>query len=181
MSFKTYAQTVQPDGRWMLSDPRPLMFSGRPGLIARFVEQEKQRAAEAWKLEPGELHALALPGDLVRERVIVFEQQEGSVLELMWLQNVRGVSAETTEMLFSFTPLRVEQVQPMLLVREPNAACAYGEDLTLDGGVTNLSGSWRWRKPHLALGGVKVGPPAVASSPGPGPAALASSGETKAR
>ena len=151
----------------MLSDPRPLMFSGRQGLIARFVEKEKQRAAEAWKLSPGELHALALPGDQVRDRVIVFEQADGAGLELMWLQNVRGVSAETTEMLFSFTPLRVELVNPMLLVKAPNAACAYGEDLTLDGGVSNPAGSWRWRKPHLALGGVKLGPPVVAGNPAP--------------
>ena len=57
----------------------------------------------------------------------------------------------------------------MLLIQAPNAACAYGEDLTLDGGVSNLQGTWCWRKPHLALGGVKVGPPAVAASAGAGP------------
>ena len=162
MSFKSYARTIQPDGRWMLSAPQLLVFSGKKGLIARFVGQEKQRASMAWKLSPEELHALALPAAPGRDRVVVFEQTDASGLELMWLQYVRGISAETTEMLFSFTPLRVEHVQPLLLVREPNAACTYGEDLTLDGGVTNPAGSWNWRKPHLALGGVKVGPPAAA-------------------
>ena len=158
MSFNSYAQTIQSDGRWRLTDPQPLMFSGRHGLIARFVGQEKDRAAEAWKLCPGELHALALPGALVRDRVIVFEQADGETLVLLWLQDVRGVSSATTEMLFSFTPLTVEQTRPEFLVKEPNVSCAYGEDLTLDGGVANLTGSWHWRKPHLALGGVRLGP-----------------------
>ena len=106
-----------------------------------------------------------MPDELGMDRVIVFEQTDGDKLELMWLQNVRGISSETTEMLFSFTPLRVDRVKPMLLVQAPNAACAYGEDLTLDGGVTNLQGTWCWRKPHLALGGVKLGPPTVAGIP----------------
>lgn len=158
MSFKSYAQTIQSDGRWLLTDPQPLMFSGRHGLIARFADRERDRAAEPWKLCPGELHALALPGALVRDRMIVFEQSDGLTLELLWLQDVRGVSGATTEMLFSFTPLTVEQAHPLLLVKEPNVACAYGEDLTLDGGVTNSAGSWHWRKPHLALGGVRLGP-----------------------
>lgn len=158
MSFKSYAQTIQSDGRWRLTEPRPLMFSGQHGVIARFVQQERDRASEPWKLCPAELHALALPGALVRDRVIVFEQSDGQALELLWLQDVRGVSAATTEMLFSFTPLTVEQAHPLLLVKEPNVACAYGEDLTLDGGASNPSGSWHWRKPHLALGGVRLGP-----------------------
>ena len=158
MSFKSYAYVIQPDGRWLLNDPQPLVFSGRNGLIARFVEQEKKRAAEPWKLCPGEIHALALPGELVRERVIVFEQADGCVLELMWLRDIRGVSDTTTEMLFSFTPLVVVLARPHLVVREPYAERAYGEDLTLDGGVANLQGTWHWRKPHLALGGVKLGP-----------------------
>jgi hypothetical protein len=164
MSFKSYAQTVQPDGSWHLTDPQPLVFSGRHGLIARFVGQEKDRASEPWKLCPGELHALALPGELICDRVIVFEQSGGETLELLWLQDVRGVSAATTEMMFSFTPLTVEQTRPALRVKEPNVACAYGEDLTLDGGVANPTGSWHWRKPHLALGGVRLGP-AVRTSP----------------
>lgn len=159
MSFKSYAQTIQPDGRWMLSSPLPLVFSGQNGLIARFIAREKYRAAAPWKLCPGELHSMALPGDLVRERIIVFEQSDGGGLELMWLQGVRGISAETTEMLFSFTPLTVDQARPFIVVKTPNAACSYGEDLTLDGGVSNPNGTWKWKKPHLALGGVKLGPP----------------------
>jgi len=166
MSFKSYAQTIQPDGRWMLSNPLPLVFSGQNGLIARFIAGEKYRAAAPWKLSPAELHSIALPDDLGRERVIVFEQADGGGLELMWLQNVRGISAETTEMLFSFTPLTVDLVQPMIVVKAPNASCAYGEDLTLDGGVSNPKGSWKWKKPHLALGGVKLGPPVALRAAG---------------
>ena len=166
MSFKSYAQTIQPDGRWMLSNPQPLMFSGANGLIARFVTREKARAAVAWKLSPDDLHAMALLGDPGRTRVVVFEQADGGGLELMWLQNVRGISAETTEMLFSFTPLTVDLVHPMIVVKAPNASCAYGEDLTLDGGVSNPNGSWKWKKPHLALGGVKLGPPVALRAAG---------------
>lgn len=158
MSFKSYARHFQPDGRWLLEDSQPLVFSGRHGLIARFVERETARASEAWKLCPGELHALALPGDFVRERVIVFEQIDDDRLELLWLRDVRGVSATTTEMLFTFTPLKIAQSRPQLLVETPNDACTYGEDLTLDGGVGSRTGSWHWRKPHLALGGVRLGP-----------------------
>ena len=164
MSFKSYAQTIQPDGRWMLSAPRSLLFSGPNGLIAQFVAQQKERAAAAWRISPAELHALALSDEAVRDRVIVFEQADGGGLELMWLQNVRGVSGTTTEMLFSFTPLTVDLVHPKIVVKAPNAACAYGEDLTLDGGVSNLHGSWKWMKPHLALGGVKLGPPTAAKA-----------------
>ena len=159
MSFKSYAQTIQTDGRWMLSSPQALTFSCKDGLIARFIAREKARAATAWKLSPDELHGLASPADPVRERVIVFQQADGGGLELMWLQNVRGISAETTEMLFSFTPLTVDQLRPFIVVKVPNASCSYGEDLTLDGGVSNPNGTWKWKKPHLALGGVKLGPP----------------------
>ncbi|AHF93740.1 hypothetical protein OpiT1DRAFT_05380 [Opitutaceae bacterium TAV1] len=154
MSFKSCALHPQPDGSIVLDDPQPLVFSGRHGLIARFVATEPQRASEPWKLCPGELHALAMPGVLVRDRAIFFEEVDGGRRQLQQLQGIHGVSAQRTEMLFSLMPLIVEHENAPLRIRIPDTGCTYNEELDLDGGVLQPEGPWRWAKPHLALGGV---------------------------
>ena len=161
MSFKSYSVQSLEGGRLELSEPRPLVFSGRNGLIARFVQGEPRRAADAWKLCPGELHALAFAGLLVRDRLIVFEESDGATASYMWLQEVKGVSDARTEMLFSFVPLVLQHRGPPLvcgIVRERT----YNEDLVLDGGVNEPAASWHWCRPHLALGGVVCGGAAAA-------------------
>lgn len=156
MSFKSYAICSNADRLIVLEDPQPLVFSGRNGLIAKFVLSEKERAMKPWKLCVGEIHAIAFPAGLVRDRAIVFEQAEDADRSLMWLQSVAGISNAKTEMMFQFMPLAVVSQSP-LTVRRGVVDCAYGEDLMLDGGVLNPNGAWCWRKPHLALGGVVVG------------------------
>ncbi len=156
MSFKSYAIRSEDDEHVVLDDPQPLVFSGRNGLIARFVLAEKERAMKPWKLCVGELHAIAFPAGLVHDRAIVFEQAEDMERSVMWLQSVSGISNAKTEMMFQFMPLVVVSQNP-LTVRLKGADKAYGEDLMLDGGVLNPTGSWVWKKPHLALGGVVVG------------------------
>ena len=156
MSFKSFMFQDLEGGRLLLTDPQPLVFSGRNGLIARFVLGEPTRAAEAWKLCPGELHALAFAGTLVRDRMIVFEENDGTTQSLMWLQEVKGVSEAQTEMMFSFVPLVLEHRGPPIICR-PVPQRTYNEDLKLDGGVDGPGASWRWCKPHLALGGVVCG------------------------
>ncbi|MFT3782967.1 MAG: hypothetical protein QM790_13245 [Nibricoccus sp.] len=156
MSFKSYAIRSEVDGLVVLEDPQPLVFSGRNGLIAKFVLSEKDRAMKPWKLCVGELHAIAFPAGLVHDRAIVFEQAEDAERSLMWLQSVSGISNAKTEMMFQFMPLAIVSQNP-LTVRRGNVDCAYGEDLMLDGGVLNPTGAWVWKKPHLALGGVVLG------------------------
>lgn len=157
MSFKSYAFCRDSDGSQVLSDPEPLVFSGRQGLIARFVLGTAKRTEQPWRLCPGELHALALPALQLRERLIVFEQAEANTLELLVLEDIHGLSHERTEMMFRFRPLRLLGCVPQLRVGEPAANRVYTEELSLDGGVTAPTASWRWRRTHLALGGVVCG------------------------
>ncbi|MFT3869467.1 MAG: hypothetical protein QM715_13515 [Nibricoccus sp.] len=156
MSFKSYAIRPDSDNLIIFEDPQPLVFSGRNGLIAKFVLGEKERAMQAWKLCVGEIHAIAFPAGLVRNRAIVFEQTEDIDRSLMSLQSISGISNSKTEVMFQFVPLAVVAQSP-LTVRRGKVECTYGEDLMLDGGVLNPVGSWKWRKPHLALGGVVMG------------------------
>jgi hypothetical protein len=158
MSFKSYALRPQPDHSLVLDDPQPLVFSGVRGLIARFVQSSPSRAGRPWRLCPGELHALAFPDTLVRERAIFFEQVAEKGLELQWLQSVCGISGQRTEMMFSFTPVTLVRAGPPIAILPKTAACTYNEGLELEGGVLAPKGSWHWGKPHLALGGVVLQP-----------------------
>ena len=163
MSFKSYALHPQPDHAIALDDPQPLIFSGPHGLIARFVRSDPTRAGQPWRLCPGELHSLAFPERLVRDRAILFEQSAGGILELQWLQSVHGISGQRTEMMFSFSPLTVVSTGVSLAVLPPTSGRTYNEGLELEGGVLAPHGSWRWTLPHLALGGVVLQPPGVRS------------------
>jgi hypothetical protein len=156
MSFKSYAIRSEADGLIVLDDPQPLVFSGRNGIIAKFVLGEKDRAMRPWKLCVGEIHAIAFAAGLVHDRAIVFEQSEDAERSVMWLQSISGISNAKTEMMFQFLPLAVVSQNPLTLKRGL-VDKTYGEDLMLDGGVLSPNGSWHWRKPHLALGGVVVG------------------------
>jgi len=163
MSFKSYALHPQPDQTIALVDPQPLVFSGIQGLIARFVRSEPARAGEPWRLCPGELHALAFPDTLIRDRAIFFEQVVETGLELQWLQSVQGVSGSRTEMMFSFSPVTVVRSAASLVILPPTSDRIYTEGLELEGGVLAPKGSWHWGRPHLALGGVVLQPAAVPS------------------
>ena len=154
MSFKSYATHVQPDGSLRLDDPHPLVFSGRNGLIAKFVQVAPTLASEPWQLDAAELHALASPELASRPRMIVFEQTEGTTVERLMLESVHGISTERTEMMFTFRPLGAAAGGSSWSV---NITKAYTEGLELEGGVAALNGTWRWGKPHLALGGVVCG------------------------
>jgi len=158
MSFKSYALHPQPDHTLLLDDPQPLVFSGSHGLIARFILADPLRASQPWRLCPGELHALAFPDKLVRDRGIFFEQVADDARELQWLQSVQGISGGRTEMMFSFSPIQVVGSGPALTILAPATDRTYTEGLELEGGVLAPKGSWRWTRPHLALGGVVLQP-----------------------
>lgn len=161
MGFKSYAihsDINHSDGRLILDDPQPLVFSGRHGLVARFIATAGERARGPWKLCPGELHALAMVDRLVRDRIIVFEQTEENVLELQTLEAVHGISSHRTEMMFSLSPLTVVHAAAPLVVRAAATGRSYGEELALDGGIDAPQASWRWTRPHLAIGGVVLQP-----------------------
>lgn len=157
MSFKSYAVTALPDGSLLLDDPQPLVFSGRQGLIARFVLSAGERAQSRWALCAGELHALSSPALQLGERAIVFEQAEENSIELLALKMIHGCSAERTDMMFSFQGLRVLTRSPQLCVEGLDTRRTYVEELSLEGGVFAPGASWHWRRPHLALGGVLCG------------------------
>jgi hypothetical protein len=163
MSFKSYALHPKPGQTIELDDPQPLIFSGPQGLIARFVRTDPVRAGAPWRLCPGELHALAFPDTLIRDRAIFFEQVVETRLELQWLQCVQGVSGSRTEMMFSFSPVTVIHSSASIVILEPESDRIYTEGLELEGGVLSPKGSWHWGRPHLALGGVVLQPGAVQS------------------
>jgi hypothetical protein len=164
MSFKSYALHAQPDNAFILDDPQPLVFSGIHGLIARFVRSNPTRAGEPWKLCPGELHSLAFPDTLVRERAIFFEQVTETGLELQRLESVHGISGRKTEMMFSFSPVILLRAGLPLTIRFPETCRIYNEGLELEGGALATNGSWHWGRPHLALGGVVLQPGSVRPS-----------------
>jgi hypothetical protein len=164
MSFKSYALHPRPDHTLALDDPQPLVFSGPKGLIARFVRSNPARAGQPWKLCPGELHALAFPDTLIRDRAIFFEQVSEQRIELQWLQSVQGVSGSRTEMMFSFSPVTVVPSRALLSILPPTSDRIYTEGLELEGGVLAPEGSWHWGHPHLALGGVVLQPASAGSS-----------------
>ncbi len=157
MSFKSYAAHRLSDGACTLEDPQPLVFSGPHGLIARFGLSNPLRASDPWRLCAGELHAIAFPERLVRDRTIVFEQVIDDALELQALESVQGVSGRRTEMVFNFSPLAVVSAHGVLAIRRDPVARTRSETLDLDGGVLAPQGSWRWTRSHLALGGVTPG------------------------
>ncbi len=155
MSFKSYATSQLPDGSSVLTDPQPLVLSGRHGLIARFVLGAPKRAAERWALCPGELQALAAPPLMAGERMIVFEQAKDAALEVLALETIHGISSDRTDMMFAFRPLRVLERSPAFRVGDAPGRRTYMEELALEGGVHAApSANWRWREAHLALGGV---------------------------
>lgn len=165
MSFKSYRATPTENG-FELDQPRPLVFSGPAGLIARYVQANPHDAGGPWKLCPGQLHALAMPDLLVRDRMIIFEDSHEDGVDCQWLQEIRGVSNTSTEMMFCFTPLQVVgRHADKITVTETKPRRTYAEDLSLDGGVLKPKGSWHWKKPHLALGGVVLGTSGAASRP----------------
>ncbi|MGA3006844.1 MAG: hypothetical protein ABSE59_03020 [Opitutaceae bacterium] len=157
MSFKSYATHALPDGSLLLQDPQPLVFSGRKGLIAKFVLASAECANGRWQLGPAELHALALLERDGQQRMIVFEQMDQTTLELLALESIYGVSTERTEMLFMFKPLVVVTCGASLQVRRPSTDKIYTEGLELEGGMLAPTASWHWGRPHLALGGVVCG------------------------
>ncbi len=158
MSFKSYAScSCSGDNALVFSDPQPLVLSGRQGLIARFVQAEPVLADRPWRLSPEDLHRLANASLHAAGRQIVFEQTEDAQLELLLLQSVTGVSSDHTDMIFAFETLIVVERGPTLKVRPPSQRRVYTEELSLEGGVLCLRGTWHWRKPALALGGVVCG------------------------
>jgi hypothetical protein len=159
MSFKSYEISALPDGSLRLHDPEPLVFSGKNGLIARFVLTAGERAQERWMLSPGELHAVAIPDLPSASRLIVFEPAAHDRAELLELDVIHGTSGERTEMMFAFHALDVEARLPSLVVRRRSDNTTYIEELSLEGGAFAPAGTWRWRRPHLALGGVVCGGP----------------------
>lgn len=157
MSFKTYAIHVQPDGTLGLDDPHPLRFSGPKGLIAKFVLTCWQRGEERWQLSSAELHALASPEWKNRQRLIVFEQSEETKLERLAVESVQGISTQQTDMMFTFRPLQAVARVGDVATWRARSDKTYTEGLMLEGGVSGPTGSWRWGRPHMALGGVVCG------------------------
>jgi hypothetical protein len=160
MGFKSYACHEQPDGVLTLDDPQPLVLSGPKGLIACHVLGAGENGRGPWKLCAGELHALAKVDVRAHGRLIVFEQAEDDRLEVLELKAINGLSSQRTDLMLSFSPLIVIQASAPLTVRRSEINRTYGEDLTLDGGIDAPKEKWRWTKPHLALGGVVLGPAA---------------------
>ena len=87
MSFKSYAIRSTIDDLITLDDPQPLVFSGRHGLIAKFVLSEKERAMNPWKLCVVRQEELDLPHELliqqwraqgIQSHFLVFEDHQSS-------------------------------------------------------------------------------------------------------
>jgi hypothetical protein len=167
MPFKIYQAT--PDtaaGGWRLRAPLPLRFSGPQGIIARHVRTLAPDAeGQAWALCENDIVGLALPVPSVSDAPavcwLVFEQTEGGgALRLSRLCRVRGISATTTELLFTFSPLAVlppDGTDAEIRVSAPSNAREWSEELSLNGGLAALNGPWTWGDRALNIGAAVIG------------------------
>lgn len=170
MPFLSYQATPADNGGWLLEEPLPLIFSGRNGIIARYVKTSLGPDSDnlCWTLLPDDIQALMEPPSPPLQppadnvRWMVFVQKEGDHLRLSRILRIRGTSNRQTELLFTFSPLHpapssddVESDQH--LVQEPSHARQWSEELALNGGIASLDDTWTWHVRELNLGAAVIG------------------------
>lgn len=157
MGFKAYTVSAAEGGAWKLQDGLPVRFSGPTGLAALWCRAHRDAIDRAWRVTPLEWLAMLLSPEEARRRWIVFEQEADGRASYARLLSVAGVVSRRVDLMFTLAPLVVEDACPSLIVRPAADGRLWSEELALDGGPHSTTCSWRWMRPHLALGAAVVG------------------------
>lgn len=163
MGFKAYRVDEFEAGICHLTDGMPVRFSGPTGLVALWCRAHKDAVDQPWRVSPLEWLAMMLPVDDARHRWLVLEQEEDGVVSYSQLLSITGVISKKVDLMFTLAPLIVERPSPELSVRRAEDGRLWSEELALDGGPFSTTCTWRWTKPHLALGAAVIGRPLVAA------------------
>jgi hypothetical protein len=161
MGFKAYKVDATENGDWRLSSGLPVRFSGPNGLVAMWVRAHRDAAGQPWKASPQDWLQMLMPPAEAATHWIVFEQQEEGKMALSRLYSVSGVAARRVELMFTFTPLEITRAGAHPQVHEADNGTLWSEELALDGGPFSTDCSWRWTRPHLALGAATIRPARV--------------------
>lgn len=158
MGFIHYKAKEQEAGLFELRDGRKLVFSGKEGLVARWIGANPEHSQKPWHVDAAAWLTLSLGNSPVAEDWVVFEQRdEAGNPRHARLLGVGGVCGNTkTEMMFSLVPLLSEGSSPILKVRLEQKQRIWSEELSLEG-VFPGQGTWRWCAPKLAIGAATVG------------------------
>jgi len=158
MGFKAYRITPDTEHAWRLAQPEPLRFSGPNGLIARsYRENHGDIGGRTW-LAPAQVWLeLAFGPAGAAGRWIVFEQLAAGHPRYARLEAVNGLFSAPTRLMFQFRPFQQRTEAQGLVVREPDVACSWGEELAIDGGDGSARCTWRWQAPKLGFASVVAG------------------------
>ncbi len=158
MSFKAYHVFAQPNASWKLERPEPLRFAGPQGLLAQWYRLNRLGAAEGtWMVPASEWLSLAVGAEAAAGCWIIFEQINKGVRSLARLERINGRFSSETRLMFQFRPLTCLGDSPALVVAEPETACSWSEELSIDGGDGSTTCSWRWAAPKLGFASVVAG------------------------
>lgn len=157
MAFKAYLALKRPDGTWLLGQASPVRFSGPHGLVALWCREHAAQIEAPWRVVPEAFLELLFPPAEARDRWVVLEQDDGETCIYSRLLSISGVATRRVEMLFSFAPLQLVHGEPALCVRPDAGLRVWSEELALDGGPGSAC-TWRWCRPHLALGATVLRP-----------------------
>lgn len=158
MGFKAYRFTPRADDAWVLEQPEPLRFSGPQGLIAQWYRLNRMEIGDSpWLVSAREWLSLAFGAEESARRWILFEQSEGNARKLARLDRIHGKFSSQTRIMMQFKPLQSAAAGQPLVVVEPECVCAWGEELSIDGGSGSESCTWRWMAPQLGFASSTVG------------------------
>ena len=158
MAFKSYYAVPHANGSWKLERPEPLRFAGPQGLIAQWYRVNRLGAAEGtWLVPAQEWLELALGIETAAQSWIVFEQLNQGLRKLARLERINGRFGSETRLMLQFRPLLTMGDGLPLTVVEPENACTWSEELSIDGGDGSSSCSWRWAPPKLGFASVVAG------------------------
>ncbi|MDX2187476.1 MAG: hypothetical protein SFV32_11125 [Opitutaceae bacterium] len=156
MAFKIYTITPMGTDRFLLGDPEPVRFSGKRGLVARFLESHSPDQP-SWSQAESDWIRLVDPLDQ-RQRWIVFEQTEMEEVRLSRLMKIAGTDHRgQTELLLTLRPLQVIEERPLLTCIAPRDGRAWCEELALDGSPGRGDSTWNWCPRPLHIGSATVG------------------------
>ncbi len=158
MGFKAYHFTSRTNDSWILTDPEPLRFSGPQGLIAQWFRLNRMEIGEnAWLVPAREWLALAFGAEESARRWIIFEQVGDGMRKLARLERISGKFGTQTRIMMQFRPLECLSGGAPVVVAEPECACGWGEELSIDGGAGSENCTWRWMAPQLGFASVVAG------------------------
>lgn len=147
---------------------RPLRLGGPNGLIARFVGESGAAAEAPWALPSDRLVELA--GGTSGCDLAFFSPGEDAApdgsKEIYRLETLNGIaSADRTDVVCFFSPLRMREVASGVWDLTPSGGQRFCESLSLSGGTAG--GRWLWTEAPMTLGATVLGATSGCSAGGP--------------